>query len=126
MLISGIISVMKSVTNLDKVLDIQVKMVLLACRDAVCQSYPDAHIILYGSQARGQAGPESDLDLLVLLNSGVSSEITRSIRDMLYEIGLQNDIVISVIVRSLDTWNSAIWQATALYKEIEKEGINVK
>jgi len=112
--------------QLDKILNERTKQVLLACRDAVCQSYPDASIVLYGSQARGQAGPESDLNLLVLLNSGVSSEITRSIRDMLYEIGLQNDIVISVIVRSLDTWNSAIWQATALYKEIEKEGINVK
>jgi hypothetical protein len=64
--------------------------------------------------------------LLVLLNQQVTSEITRSIRDMLYEIGLQNDLVVSVIVRSLDTWNSPIWQATSLHKEIDREGIEVK
>ena len=117
---------MNSTVHLDKILDKRTKNVLLACRDAINGSFPDSHIVLYGSQARGQAGPESDLDLLVLLNREVSSEITRSIRDMLYEIGLQNDLVISVIVRSLDTWNSPIWQATSLYKEIEKEGIYIK
>jgi predicted nucleotidyltransferase len=117
---------MNSIAQLDKILNNRTKKVLLACRDAVYKSYPDARIVLYGSQARGQAGPESDLDLLVLLNREVSSEITRSIRDMLYEIGLQNDLVISVIVRSLDTWNSPIWQATSLYKEVEKEGIYIK
>ncbi len=117
---------MNSVTNLNKILDKHTKKALLACRDVVCQHYPDANIVLYGSRARGQAGPESDLDLLVLLNQEVTSEITRSIRDMLYEIGLQNDLVISVIVRSLDVWNSPIWQASSLHKEIDREGIEVR
>lgn len=117
---------MNSIANLNKILDKHTKKALLACRDAVCKRYPDASIVLYGSQARGQAGPESDLDLLVLLNQEVTSEITRSIRDMLYEVGLQNDLVISVIVRSLDVWNSPIWQATALHKEINREGIEVR
>jgi len=117
---------MNSIANLNKILDKHTKKALLACRDAVCQRYPDVNIVLYGSRARGQAGPESDLDLLVLLNQEVTSEITRSIRDMLYEIGLQNDLVISVIVRSLDVWNSPIWQASALHKEIDREGIEVR
>jgi predicted nucleotidyltransferase len=117
---------MNSTAKLDKIMDKHTKKVLLACRDAVRRNWPDARIVLYGSRARGEGGPESDLDLLVLLNQEVTSEITRSIRDMLYETGLQNDLVISVIARSLDTWNSPIWQATALYKEIEKEGIDVK
>ena len=117
---------MNSKAQIDEILNNHVKNVLLACRDKVCRSYSEAGIILYGSQARGQACPESDLDLLVLLDREVTSEVTRSIRDMLYEIGLQNDLVISVIVRSMDTWNSEIWQATSLYKEVEKEGIYIK
>ena len=117
---------MNSTANLNKILDEHTKDVLLACRDAICQKYPKAHIVLYGSRARGQAGPESDMDLLVLINQEVTSEITRSIRDMLYEIGLQNDLVVSVIVRSFDVWNSPIWQATALCKEVEREGIELK
>jgi predicted nucleotidyltransferase len=51
---------MNSTANLNKILDKHTKKALLACRDAVCQHYPDANIVLYGSQARGQAGPESD------------------------------------------------------------------
>ena len=117
---------MNTAAQLDKTLDKNTIKAVLACRDTVRRSYADARIVLYGSQVRGQAGPESDLDLMVLLNDQVSSEITRSIRDMLYEVGLENDLVISVIVRGLDTWNSPIWQATALYKEIDREGIEVK
>ena len=117
---------MDNKAQMDRILDDRTRRILFTCRDAVCKSYPDARIVLYGSQARGQAGPESDLDLLVLLDREVYSHITRSIRDIHYEIGLQNDLVISVIVRSLDTWNSPIWQATSLYKEVEKEGIYIK
>ncbi len=29
---------------------------------------PDATVILYGSEARGDAGPDSDIDLLILVN----------------------------------------------------------
>ena len=94
-------TVMNRMAQLDKILDEQIMKVVLACRDTVRKKHPGACIVLYGSQAKGKAGPESDLDLLVLLNHEVSSEITRSIRDMLYEIGLENDLVISVIVRSL-------------------------
>jgi len=97
---------------------------LWTCRDAIRANYPTARIVLYGSQAHGQAGPESDLDLLVLLDE-VTAAKKRLIRDTLYEVGLAEDLVISAIVRSYQAWNSSISKATPLYRVIQQEGIQV-
>ena len=106
-------------------LERHVKNIIIACRDAIRTNYPTAGIVLYGSYARGQAGAESDVDLLVLLNEDVTAAKKRIIRDTLYEIGLAADLVISTIVRSYDTWNSPISKATPHYKIIHQEGIQV-
>lgn len=116
---------MHNLAEKEKLLESRVKRILLACRDAIHANYPTAGIVLYGSQARGQADPESDMDLLVLLNDQVTAAKKRTIRDMLYEISLAQDVVISTIVRSYDTWNSPISQAMPLYKAIQREGIQV-
>jgi len=116
---------MRNLAEKGKRIESHVKQILLACRDSICANHPTATIVLYGSQARGQAGPESDMDLLVLLNENVTAEKKRIIRDMLYEISLAQDLVISTIVRSNDAWNSPISQATPLYRTIQKEGIQV-
>ena len=99
--------------------------VLLRCRDVVHLDYPDAQIILYGSQARGQVQPESDVDLLVLLGDEAPAATKRHIHDLLYDVALAEDVVISSIIKSRHKWNLPISQATPLYQIIEKEGIKV-
>jgi len=116
---------MHNLAEKENVLESHVKQVLLACRDVIRAKFPTATIVLYGSQARGHGDPESDMDLLILLNEDVTAAKKRIIRDTLYEIGLAEDFVISTIVRSYDTWNSSISRATPLYKIIIQEGIQV-
>jgi len=101
------------------------RVLLLRCAQAVRRDYPEAKIVLYGSQARGQATPESDVDLLVLLDSEVTSQEWAAIHDRLYEIGLDCDMVISAIIKSIPHWERPISRATPLYQAIQKEGILV-
>lgn len=51
-------------------------------------------IILIGSQARGDAGPESDIDLLVIMDTESKKQATREIRMALDAMGIPKDIVV--------------------------------
>ncbi|MCH8207131.1 MAG: nucleotidyltransferase domain-containing protein [Chloroflexi bacterium] len=48
-------------------------------------------IVLFGSVARGDAGPESDIDLLVIYDG--SFETKRRFQDITYDIGLENSLL---------------------------------
>jgi len=60
----------------------------------VAASHP-RRIILFGSSARGQAGPDSDLDLLVVVPSGTHRrQVTQKIYRHLIGIALDIDVVV--------------------------------
>lgn len=114
---------MRTLAEQSVTIDQHDRQVLLACRKAACSVDPSAQIILYGSRARGQAMPDSDMDALVLLDQTPSSIVSDAIRDKIYDIGLEADIVISVIIRGRQQWESPLSQATPYYKNIQREGI---
>ena len=56
---------------------------------------PDT-IILFGSQARGQAGPDSDVDLLVVMPVEGSKRAKQlEIRNALHDVHVPKDIIVS-------------------------------
>jgi len=84
---------------------------------------PTAQLYLYGSRARDTARPESDWDLLVLLQSPVSDDLVRRLRRALYEIEWMSGEVISVVVRSTDDWHSEQSVATPFYQNVSHESL---
>lgn len=89
----------------------------------VLQLDPAAEVILYGSQARGEAHAESDWDFLILLSIAATEPIKRQIRDALFEVELETDEVISTIIKNKEAWEAL--KITPLYQNIEAEGIAV-
>jgi len=94
-------------------------------RQTVHEVEPDAVIILYGSQSRGDALSESDWDLLILVDGPQSDERTDRIRHSLYEVEWESGEVISSIVRNREEWNSGIYQAMPIHQRIQQEGVRL-
>jgi predicted nucleotidyltransferase len=80
-------------------------------------------VVLYGSQARGEAGPQADVDLLVVLDGPVDAptEIARTEHDIA-EISLSNNVVVSCVFVSRDQYEG---ERSPLLINIRREGVAV-
>ena len=82
---------------------------------------PKGEVILFGSRARGDFRQDSDWDFLVLLDQPLSSSLKVAILDLLYDLELRSDSVISTIIHSKTEWEGRA--VTPIYQIIKKEGI---
>jgi len=86
---------------------------------------PGVKIILYGSEARGEAGENSDIDVLILLNKNkVRFDDKTRINDALYDIELETGIIISPIIYTKKQWETRPFK-TPFYINIMNEGIEL-
>ncbi len=98
-------------------------IILHRIKQTVHNHDPNAKIYLYGSRARGNAKPDSDWDLLILLNDGkITLDIERNITYPLYDLEIELGEVISPMVYSEEEWDSKHWM-TPYYKAVMREGI---
>jgi len=79
-------------------------------------------VILYGSTARGTRTNDSDIDVAVLLRSGVTKEMRGQMLDLVVDLELACGKVLSVIC--IDYGKFSEWKDTLpFYKNIRDEGI---
>jgi predicted nucleotidyltransferase len=78
-------------------------------------------VVLYGSEARGEAQPDSDIDLLVLLDrvTDYGDEVRRCL-DALYPLALQLDRPISAKPVAAEEYETV---DCPLYRRVHQEGI---
>ena len=81
-------------------------------------------VILFGSQARGDANGNSDWDILVLLEKErVSPEDIDEVAFPLREIGWDFGETVNAILYTKDEWNREA--ASPFYENVTKEGIRL-
>ena len=83
-----------------------------------------AEVILYGSRARGDEHPDSDWDILILVNSKTDLDYERVFRHRLYEIELEIGEAFSISVYNKNEWRSKYWM-TPLFQNIASEGLRI-
>ncbi len=92
-------------------------------RKIIHEIVPTAKAILFGSEARGEARSDSDIDLLILVGGEkMSLEQEESITLPLYELELKTGVTISPIIMLKKLWENRPFK-TPFYINIVNEGI---
>ena len=92
---------------------------------AIHRVEPTATAILYGSEARGDARPDSDIDVLILLD-GEQRDLKREmeVTGPLYEIEWQTGVLVSPTVMLRKQWENRPFK-TPFYINVMNEGIRI-
>jgi len=85
--------------------------------------FPRTQIILYGSKVRSDSEEFSDIDVLILLDRKIDTELEKQILDIAYDIELELDVVFGIMIESKDFWDSSLAKIMPLHRNIEKEGV---
>ncbi|MEN6334143.1 MAG: nucleotidyltransferase domain-containing protein [Phycisphaerales bacterium] len=81
-------------------------------------------VVVYGSKARGDDTPDSDIDVMVVLED-YTPEIEAAVDEAVYEINLAHDCLISIVIFSRRELEEGPLAESPLYKGILVEGVPV-
>lgn len=79
-------------------------------------------VILFGSKARGDDKPDSDIDVLILADEE-NRQLKQSINKIAFQIELDRDTLFNVLLISSGRWQQMSLERFTLCRNIEKEGI---
>ncbi len=83
-------------------------------------------VIAYGSRVWGQPGPDSDLDVAVIVQ-GLTPEIEEALQEAAYQIMWEHDFYPIISLKVFDALNFAAFQEQGFpfYRRVAREGISL-
>ena len=81
-----------------------------------------AQAILFGSKARGDAAPESDIDILIIVDHD-DWRLSHTFSTMAARVSLEHDALIGLYVIGQERWNQMAQRRLGLYRNVVAEGI---
>lgn len=98
-------------------------LIVKEIREAVHKVDPKATTILYGSEARGDARPDSDIDLLILVDGDkLDPEREERYTTPLYMIEWKTGVIVSPMVMLRKNWEHRP-VTTPFYLNVKREGV---
>lgn len=79
-------------------------------------------VVLFGSKARGDFGPESDLDLLVELTDD-DVDLQWEVQRLAARVSLEYDLLLSVRAVGRSQWERMARYRSPLYRALQAEGV---
>jgi len=83
---------------------------------------PILDLLVFGSRARGDAAPDSDMDVFIELET-CTPELRQRISEIAWEVGFEMDRVISTVVTTRAELEHGPMGANPLILNVEREGV---
>ena len=98
------------------------KIALLKLKKVLQQKYKLVDFRLFGSKAREEDVPDSDVDVMIALPE-IGAKIESEIDKLIFKLNLEHDCFISAVLFSKEELEEGPLDESPLYKVIEKEGV---
>jgi len=86
--------------------------------------FPVEGVILFGSIARKENDPESDIDLLVLTTRPITWEERKAIIGTLFDLQLKYHVIFSPLIVEKQDWEKGPISILPIHREIDKDGVS--
>lgn len=84
--------------------------------------FPEARVWAFGSRARGDAEPDSDMDVCVVVDR-LDEAGDRDIMAAAWEVGFPRDVVISTLAFSHDAFTAGPLSKNSVVQDIRRYGV---
>jgi predicted nucleotidyltransferase len=88
----------------------------------VREQFPEAQIWAFGSRARGDAQPDSDLDICVVIDN-LDRSSRKAISHIAWKVGFERDLLITTVKYSRQQFESKVFAVSPSINNILKEGV---
>jgi predicted nucleotidyltransferase len=95
-------------------------------RRQLSEQFPDmvAEVLIYGSKARGEAGPDSDLDVLLIVHDD-AAESKREMRKIGYLLDPHGEVIPSIMAYTRTEWKELKKTGSPFRRAVERDGVDV-
>jgi len=95
-------------------------------RQDLVERYPDTieQMVIYGSKARGDSHPDSDLDVLLIVRDEASA-LRRPLRRLGYELAVAFNTVPSIVAYTQEEWERRKQSGSPFREAVERDAVSV-
>ncbi|MCJ7569682.1 MAG: nucleotidyltransferase domain-containing protein [Anaerolineales bacterium] len=87
------------------------------------ENFPVKDVVLFGSKARGDDDPDSDIDLLLVTTRSIDWKERQAIIHALFDLGMKHDVIFSILDTTESDFDKGTFTTFPVYKEIIREGV---
>lgn len=81
-------------------------------------------VFLFGSKARGEASPSSDVDIVVILDRPTAQDLSDA-RGLGFDILLNHGVYLSMRAMSRQAWQTLATRQSMFYRNVLRDGISL-
>ena len=94
-------------------------------RDLLASRVALRELVLFGSRARGDGDPESDMDVLVVLEDGAGRAARKAVSACAWEAGFELGVVVVPVIFTRSEWEDGPERSSTLAQRIRAEGVRL-